>query len=63
MNTILLIFSLTITTCCTISDGVRFRMNPFFPDAQNIQPTGQPTIVLMQMVVPVLRLMHTVSMQ
>lgn len=40
-----------------------FISNPLLPDAQKMQPTGHPTIVLTHTVTPVFLFMQTVSMQ
>lgn len=53
--------SLTEITCPTISEAVKFRTNPSAPEAQKAQRTAQPTCVLTHTVMPVLRLIHTVS--
>ena len=41
----------------------KFLINPLLPDAQKIQPTGHPTIVLTHTVTPVFLFMQTVSTQ
>ncbi len=50
------------STCSTISDEVRLRKKPFFPEAQNAQRAGQPTCDETQTVLRCPDLMRTDSM-